>query len=152
MRVRIAPARRLLAVAGLLVSLLAALLVGTVATAGPASAATVAFRTPSGNVSCLYVSSERVGLRCDIVETRTTPRRPASCQLDYGHAFGLTRAGRALRLCVGDFVGDPQSRLLGYGKTLRLGPYTCASTRKQLRCVNRARHGFALSRAAQRVF
>jgi hypothetical protein len=112
------------------------------------------FRTPSGNIGCLYATGggDPTMLRCDLLEVDHVPARPASCTLDYGHAFGLNRTGRARRLCVGDTAVDPKAKTLAYGKTRHLGVFTCTSRKSGLRCTARSGHGFVLSRATQRLF
>jgi hypothetical protein len=112
------------------------------------------FRTPSGNIGCLYSTGggSPTMLRCDLLQVDHLPARPAKCKLDYGHAFGLLRSGKARRLCVGDTAVDPKAKTLGYGTTRHFGIFTCTSRTSGLRCTARSGHGFALSRATQRLF
>jgi hypothetical protein len=91
-------------------------------------------------------------LRCDVDEVAHPVKRPASCDLDYGSAFGLSAKGRAQRLCVGDTVRDPKAKILKYGTTRRFGPFTCTSQQTGLRCTTKAGHGFVLSRERQKLF
>jgi hypothetical protein len=107
------------------------------------------FRTPSGHIGCLY---DTIMLRCDVTGIAHAPARPRSCQLDYGSAFGLTPAGRARRLCVGDTAMDPRAKILNYGKTKHYGPFTCTSKATGLRCTTAKGHGFDLSRQTQKLF
>jgi hypothetical protein len=133
-----------------LVALAAALAVAAGA-AGAAQAADkpVRFQLPSHQIACW---SDRTFVRCDILDPEHKPKRPASCELDYGHAFELTRTGRGHRICAGDTVLDPKAPVLRYGKSKRFGSFTCRSRRSGLRCTNRRGHGFELSRARQRLF
>ncbi|NHC14683.1 DUF6636 domain-containing protein [Motilibacter deserti] len=112
------------------------------------------FQTPSRNIQCAVYSADGWQLRCDMLETTNTPpRRPRSCDFDYGHAFGLTATGKGRYLCVSDFVGDPErARTVKYGRSIRVGPFTCSSRESGLTCSNRRAHGFSLSKARQRVF
>lgn len=109
------------------------------------------FQTPSHHIACAYATSPS-SLRCDLADVAHRPKRPRSCALDYGSAFGLTATGRAQRLCVGDTVLDPEAKVLAYNKTRRLGPFTCASKTTGLRCATKAGHGFVLSRQRQKLF
>jgi hypothetical protein len=133
-----------------LLGALAALLV----TAAPASARITGFYTPSRNIGCAYLKFEKFReLRCDMRATDDAPPpRPASCELEWGYSFGMTARGRARRLCVSDTPLSPEFPVLRYGHTRKLGAFTCRSKRSHLRCTNRAGHGFALSRARQRLF
>ena len=126
-----------------------------VAVAAPAGAGSyVTFQTPSKKIGCAYTraTGEDANLRCDLVDVDHPAKRPASCELDYGHAFGLGAHGRATRLCVGDTALDTKAKVLAYGKRRTLGPFTCVSRTSGLRCTTRAGHGFELSRQRQRLF
>ena len=119
----------------LLLGLGALVLLG--AAAAPAEARRQAFHTPSGNISCLYRSGGPL-LRCDVHSLNDT-------------AFTLDRRHRGRRIHVTDAV--PAGRVLAYGASLRLGPFRCRSRTTGLTCRSRpSGHGFALSRASQRVF
>ena len=132
-----------------LAALCALLLTPTVA-----SAALKQFVTPSGNIGCIGDARE---VRCDIRQTSATgPKRPKSCDLDWGDAYRLGPTGRARGVCHGDTVlptpGDG-TRVIAYGTTIRLSPnLRCASRRTGLTCSNNAGHGFKLSRAVIKLF
>jgi hypothetical protein len=119
-----------------------------------ASASLVGFQTPSHKIACVYshFSGDRPALRCDVADVAAPARRPQSCDLDYGSAFGLGATGKAKRLCAGDTVLDPKAKVLAYGRSRTLGPFTCTSRTSGLRCATHAGHGFELSRAKQRLF
>ena len=107
------------------------------------------FRTPSGNIGCVW-SSSPAELRCDILSgLRPEPR--GRCQLDW---TGLTMraTGRAHALCAGDTSLNLKSRVLGYGQTWRRAGFVCLSKRTGLRCTNRSGHGFQLARQGWRLF
>jgi hypothetical protein len=127
-----------------------ALAAGVAALVVPAgAAAAVHFRTPSGNIGC-YV--DRSFIRCDIGQTAAkSPPQPASCDLDFGNAFEMTRSGRPRRICHGDTVLGGR-RVLGYGQTVRSGAFTCFSRRAGLTCRNAGGHGWFLSRERVRLF
>jgi hypothetical protein len=122
--------------------------------AGAGERETIAFQAPSGNIHCiLHSGPDRVGARCDILEaTLSFPRRPAWCDLDWGHAFEITANGIAEPICHGDTVMDRRSQVLPYGAVLGLGGISCRSERTGMTCTNRQGRGFTLARAGQRVF
>ncbi|HET6505836.1 MAG TPA: DUF6636 domain-containing protein [Baekduia sp.] len=109
------------------------------------------FQTPSHGIACAY-STSPASLRCDVRDVADRPKRPKSCELDYGDAFGLDAQGRARRLCVGDTVADPKAKVIAYGTTQHHGPFTCTSRTTGLRCATKAGHGFSLSRETQKLF
>lgn len=110
------------------------------------------FQTSSHGIGCAYATSP-ASLRCDVRHPASkAPKRPKSCALDYGSAFGLTATHRATRLCAGDTVLDPDAKVLAYDKTRRLGPFTCTARTSGLRCTTKAGHGFVLSRQTQKLF
>ena len=119
--------------------------------AAPASASSVviSFRTPTGNIGCVYTSGLAPGpnLRCDIRSgLRPRPSRPRGCDLDWGDSYELGATGRAGVTCHGDTAIDPRARVLRYGSTWRRGAFTCRSKTSGLRCRNLRGHGFFLSR------
>lgn len=135
---------------------IAVLVASFAAVVGAASSARAAdeiafFTTPSKSIGCVYDGSTPM-LRCDVLNIQHPAKRPASCKLDYGSAFGLERHGRAKRLCVGDTALDPHAKVLEYGKSRRFGPFTCTSRPTGLRCTSPSKHGFVLSREHQRLF
>ncbi|HEU4974120.1 MAG TPA: DUF6636 domain-containing protein [Baekduia sp.] len=134
------------------------LLVAALCLAAAASASAkdrvVFFSTPSRGIGCVFSDPAKGAsfLRCDVLDPAHPPKRPASCELDWGTAFGLSPRGHGRRLCVGDTALSQDARVLGYGHHRRLGPFRCASRRTGLRCTNRAHHGFSLARERQRLF
>jgi hypothetical protein len=114
-----------------------------------ASAAFTQFSTPSKNIGC--VSDGRY-LRCDVRTTTVkAPPQPRSCDLDWGDAFEMTGSSGARRICHGDTALGGR-RILGYGRSLRIGPFLCTSQMSGLTCRNRAGHGWFLSRNPIRLF
>jgi uncharacterized protein DUF6636 len=126
----------------------AAFLAGAVS-AAPA-ARIVTFRTPSGNIGCVYAPAEPgfgASLRCDIRSgLRPKPARPRKCDLDYGDSYELFRTGRPIATCHGDTALDPHARVLRYGTTWTTNGFVCVSRAIGLRCSNLTGHGFFLSR------
>lgn len=121
--------------------------------AGSTLADFAAFRTPSGNIGCVY-STGPTYLRCDIrSRLRPKPPRPSGCvDLEWGDSLSLGRTGKARITCHGDTAILPGSRILGYGRTWTRGPFTCTSRTTGLTCSNAAGHGFFLSRESWRRF
>jgi hypothetical protein len=122
----------------------AVLTVSLMLLAVPATAAgkTRAFRTPSGNVACLYSSTGGPGafLRCDVFSEGDV-------------AYRLRRRGHGRRIRVTDSVSDPSARVLRYGRARNFGPFRCRSRVRGLTCRTRANgHGFFVSRERQRTF
>ena len=134
----------------LLPILVAALAAAASAPAAP-SAGIQLFKTPSGNIGCVYAAGQpglAANLRCDIRSgLHPKPARPTGCDLDYGDSYALLRTGRALVTCHGDTALDPRAPVLAYGKTWRRNGFTCTSKAIGLRCWNASNHGFFLSRA-----
>jgi hypothetical protein len=112
-------------------------------------AAGFAFQTPSRNIGCIEGNR---GLRCDIGQKEwQSPPRPSSCHLAYGDSLSMSSTGRPQWRCHGDTVRD-EGRILPYGATWEVGPFTCTSRTKGLTCTNRHGHGFFLSRQSYRLF
>jgi uncharacterized protein DUF6636 len=129
----------------------AAILLVSLAVAPAARARTVVvgFRTPSGNIGCMFGSGfgGAPSLRCDIRSgLKPLPPRPKGCDLDWGDSFELRTTGRASVTCHGDTAIDPRSRVLRYGSTWKRAGFKCTSRMVGLRCRNRSGHGFFLSR------
>lgn len=125
------------------------------ASAAPALAEEAYFKTPSGNIHCMYDDYEGTAyVRCDISNyTPTMGKPPADCDLDWGGAFAIGASDRrGSVICHGDTVISPEARALAYGKSFRRGGINCLSEQNGLTCENAAGHGFFLSRARQRVF
>ncbi len=128
-------------------------------TAGTAAAAAtfVSFQTPSKNIGCIYVSAtskkDRPYIRCDIGGgLHPLPPRPKACDLDWGYGYSMFGTGKAHTFCAGDTALNSRAHVLRYGSIWRRGPFTCESSRIGLRCTNRSRHGFFLSREHSYTF
>ncbi len=113
----------------------------------------IGFLTPSKNIACQFFTDNGQGvLRCDIMNMDARPRRPADCELDYGHAFEMSAKGAAGRICAGDTVMDPSLPVLVYGEVWQRGGFTCRSEQTGLTCFNAMQRGFSLARGRQGVF
>lgn len=109
------------------------------------------FKSPTGNIHCAILA-DPAELRCDLIEVNAVPPRPEGCDLDWGHAFGLTAQGPGQPLCVGDTVISPEAEILDYGQAISEQGFTCLSGRDGMTCTNAEGRGFALSRRVQRLF
>jgi len=119
--------------------------------AGPGVAQDMdSFRTPSGNIACMYMDGS---LRCDVGEvSNRLPRPPADCDLDWGKAFEMTASARhAGRICHGDTVLDPGAPILRYGAAWQGGGFSCISSESGMSCRNARGAGWDLSRGKQVV-
>jgi hypothetical protein len=121
-------------------ALLVAAVSATLVAAPPAAAKSRVFQTPSKKIACRYESTPKPRIRCDVLWLN-----------DVG--YFLERRGKARRREVTDTVASPRARVLAYGRSLELGPFTCTSRRSGLTCRSRtSRRGFTVSRARQRTF
>jgi hypothetical protein len=132
---------------------LLAAMVALSATATSAMALT-SFVTPSRSIGCI---GDRTEVRCDIkVTTVTPPKRPKSCENEWGDAVRVRPTGRGRRVCHGDTAlpapGQKGVKVVAYGSSIRLGTITCTSRTTGLTCRNPDGHGFLLSREKIRVF
>ena len=129
---------------------LAAVLI-TGATFAAAQGAPSGFKSPSGNIHCQYFDGE---VRCDIAQLSSpAPPKPRDCELDWGQAFAVAINSRSgMRICHGDTAMDDSLPVLAYGSVWRRGGFSCTSEQTGVTCSNALGHGFALSRAVQRLF
>lgn len=119
---------------------------------GDAPAETRAFRSPSGNIGCLFVLGDATSVRCDMADlVPSFTEHPQDCDFDWGSSFGITD-GKAEVLCVSDTVMDPGAEVLDYGATLTEGDISCRSEKTGLTCQTPEGHGFTLSRKRQSLF
>jgi hypothetical protein len=114
---------------------------------------TKTFRTPSKNIACAYYPASvtgRVVFRCDIL-SGLSPQPKRHCEGDWTGA-SMSGRGFAGATCAGDTVYDTRAPILAYGRNWSFGGLFCSSKTTGLRCSNRDRHGFFLSRASWRIF
>jgi hypothetical protein len=114
------------------------------------------FRTPSGNIGCVFSSGSGspTSLRCDIGSgLRPRPHRPPEClHLAWGDSYSMNATGRVVLTCHGDTAILPNARILRYGTSWSRGDFVCRSRTVGLRCRNRSGHGFFLSRQRSHRF
>lgn len=113
-----------------------------------------AFQTPSGNIHCVIWGGPDAELRCDMRDlTPSYHTAPPDCELDWGFSFAVgPRSQQGMLACVGDTVINEGAAKLDYGSTLSAQGFSCTSEKTGLSCQNAAGHGFALSKARQRLF
>jgi hypothetical protein len=139
----------------------AALLAALLSLTGAASASathTAIFHTPSGNIGCVMWDKDDIGIfvRCDIGKHNwALPPKPHSeaCRdLDYVPGLTLDATSKSHFFCAGDTVLHQGSEL-AYGKSRRVGRFTCTSRATGVTCRNRRNgHGLFLSRSSYRRF
>jgi hypothetical protein len=140
----------------------ALVLVG-LASSTPAPAATrlPGFRSPSGNIKCLFVPGRPSTMLCKIAEAVYVKRLEAHCsappiELDWaGFTLSATRKGGVS--CSGGILYSPDTQIpsyvtLPYGQSWRHGVFTCRSRVTGVTCESRAGHGLFLSRASWRAW
>jgi hypothetical protein len=80
------------------------------------------------------------------------PSKPRDCAWSWGGSISLHAEGGAALLCADDTVRNDEAFVLGYGADW-LGPgINCDSEESGVRCVNRAGHGFQVSRTKLELF
>jgi hypothetical protein len=142
--------------------LLAAVLLGIGICAGPAVAVTrlPGFRSPSGNISCLFVPGRPVTLLCGIAHADYAAALQDGCMaratVDW-HGFTLPATRKGSVSCSGGILYNPDTQrpsyvTLAYGKRWQQGVFTCDSRVTGVTCRNRNGHGLFLSRQAWRAW
>jgi len=108
------------------------------------------FESPSHNIGCVMYEQ---GARCDIIHhSWPLPKKPGSCEFDYGGSVFIGDRGRGEFGCVSDSAFGLGS-VLPYGESIRKGRFICTSEEAGVRCHNRRDgHGFFLSRQRVRLF
>jgi Family of unknown function (DUF6636) len=142
------PRRRELLLAGAAVAVVVAC-VPTSAAAKAGKAVFLSFRTPSGNIGCVYARGpgSPTSLRCDIRSgLRPRPPKPPDCHLAWGDSYSMKSTGRVVLTCHGDTAILPHARIVHYGARWHHSGFVCRSRTVGLRCKNQSGHGFFLSR------
>lgn len=127
------------------------------------------FRSPSGNITCMFSSPSNpetalpgrenmreyreYDVRCDMFDyTPSWSTPPDDCDLDWGGSLGVSETGPGIRNCYGDTILNPDAPVLDYGRAISVPGLTCRSERAGVTCTNRQGRGFFISRLRQRIF
>jgi hypothetical protein len=113
---------------------------------------TLSFSTPSGNIDCVYMESDRdvPSLRCQTeFVLNPLPPKPADCDLDWGGGLRLESDGKVEVVCAGDTIAGDYAPLT-YGEVWEKSGLRCVSRRRGLTCSSRNGKGFFLSRQGWR--
>jgi hypothetical protein len=124
--------------------------------AGAASAQTVHFESPSGNINCFMFSTPASSADC-IVRTATwpnPPKKPSTCDLDWmPHEAALYGQKVTLGGCRGDvgplcYAGSGHCKVLAYGSSVTVGKVRCSSATAGVTCRSTvgAKAGFRIAR------
>ena len=145
----------------LALSVLAAAALAGAGTAGAAKVTISYFKTPSGNIVCMYsrgLAGTKPGVDCAIKSGLKPPPPKVKCREgDPTDVFVfIATTGRAHEpSCAGDpgpIVGEKHAKVLRYGHKFHRPGLTCTSRTSGLTCRNKSGHGFFLSRAHSRRF
>jgi hypothetical protein len=131
------------------------------ATSAPATAATLpGFRSPSGNISCLFIPSNRgspATILCKLALADYASALQKRCRgLDW-HGFLLPAARKGAVNCSGGILYNPNTQhpsyvTLAYGKTWRQKMFSCTSQFNGVNCSNPHGHGMFISRQTWRTW
>jgi hypothetical protein len=121
-----------------------------------------AFRSPTGNIKCMFVPGSGGRLLCSIGRADYAAKAQAHCMGPTGagvdwHGFSLNTARRGSLVCSGGILYDvdrerPSYVTLPYGKSWSHGAFTCRSRVSGVTCRSRSGHGLFVSRQAYRLW
>jgi hypothetical protein len=127
----------------------------------PASAANLpGFRSPSGNISCLFIpsgSGAPATILCRLADADYAQALQDRCKdLDW-HGFLLPAARKGAVNCSGGILYNPTTQhptyiTLAYGKTWRQKMFSCTSQVNGVNCSNPHGHGMFISRQTWRTW
>ena len=131
-------------------------------TAAPASATTLpGFRSPSGNISCLFIPSATgsapAAILCRLAHADYAHALQTRCKgLDW-HGFLLPAARKGAVNCSGGILYNPTTQhpryiTLAYGKTWRQKMFSCTVQLAGVTCSNPHGHGMFISRQTWRTW
>lgn len=115
--------------------------IASLAASGSAEVRLLAFKSPSGNITCVMSTSDGAFAQCELRSMRI------------GGGFMVPAHGRVKRYDVGDDDLADRRFVLQYGRSRSLGRFRCTSRESGMSCRNhRSGHGFVISRERQRTF
>jgi hypothetical protein len=136
-----------------------------------ATAATIpGFRSPTGNISCLFIPSAPTGsggrtpatMLCTVKHAEYAKTLQARCLGPTGagvdwHGFLLPAARKGAVSCSGGALYNPTTQhpsyvTLAYGKTWRQKMFSCTSASNGVNCSNPSGHGMFISRQTWRTW
>jgi hypothetical protein len=136
-----------------------------------AAAATIpGFRSPSGNIKCLFIPSAPTGsggrtpatILCTVAHADYAKTLQARCLGPTGagvdwHGFLLPAARKGTVSCSGGALYNPTTQhpsyvTLAYGKTWRQKMFSCTSAFNGVNCSNPSGHGMFISRQSWRTW
>ena len=130
--------------------------------AGLAQADSASFKSPTGNINCIYSDYDnKPEVRCDIMQFTPsfkavppgTSNEVITCTPAKLRGFTISpndAEGKAF--CPTDAAIDGEQVVLNYGQSFKRGGLICTSETSGMTCMNSSGHGFSLSRAQQKVF
>ena len=129
------------------------------------------FRSPSGNISCLFIPSTPLDsgsgrtpaiMLCKLAHADYAKTLQARCMGPTGagvdwHGFLLPAARKGAVNCSGGILYDPTKQhpsyvTLAYGKTWRQKMFSCTSKVTGVSCSNPSGHGIFISRQTWRTW
>ncbi len=131
------------------------------AVVAPAGAATVpAFRSPSGNIRCVYAppgrlfcSIGRASYAATLQDRCLNPNGQKGAGVDW-HGWELRPRARTQVLCSGGilYTGTPKYVTVPYGQSWRRGSFTCLSRASGVTCRTAGGHGLFAARETFRIW
>jgi hypothetical protein len=119
------------------------------------------FRSPSGNIKCLYQPVAPAFLYCTIGAANYANKLVAYCAaaprgVDWA-GFTLGKKSKGSVACSGGTLYEPSPQhpryvTLAYGNTWRRSVFTCSSRATGVTCRNPNGHGMFISRESYRVW
>lgn len=119
-------------------------------------------RSPTGNIRCVFLGAPSQRLLCGVDHAGYGAQLEARCLTPTGagvdwHGFILGPAGKGQLNCSGGIQYDPSTQhprypTLAYGRSRKLGPFICVSSRTGLTCTSGRGHGLFLSRESWRAW
>ena len=140
--------------------LLVVTLLVLVASASASAATLPGFRSPSGNISCLFIPSSSgapATILCKLAHADYAKTLQGRCHgLDW-HGFLLPAARKGAVNCSGGILYNPNTQhpsyiTLAYGKTWRQKMFSCTSQLNGVNCSNPHGHGMFISRQTWRTW
>jgi hypothetical protein len=140
--------------------LLVVTLLVLVASASASAAVLPGFRSPSGNISCLFIPSGNgspAAILCKLGHADYAQTLHTRCRgLDW-HGFLLPAARKGAVNCSGGILYNPTTQhpryiTLAYGKTWRQKMFSCTSQFNGVNCSNPHGHGMFISRQTWRTW